>query len=996
MRPLKLTMVGLRSYRDKTEIDFTDLSLFALIGDTGAGKSSVIEALCLALYGSTTWSGRNVVELMCDASEQMAVELVFAAGGDTWTVTRSHRRTGAPTHKLTSVGGVRENGADGVNKRVQAVLGLSKDQFLKAVVMPQGRFEELLKASKGQRTDILKGVFRLQNLDAVRTQVGALAARWKEPIAALRGERSRLPDEPIAAIAIAELAHDDALKRRDLLSGIVVRAEADAKAAAVAERGHAELAQLLAVAQGEVAALDENATEPIQSAATELAALVMQARADLEQADAAADAAASLAATVISGFEGRDAAVGAVAELKGAAGRLGEETERRSAAAQALAALEAAQPPENIASALLEAVETAEEQLRQAQANATDTKAAITSARNLFAAWAASGERAGAAAQELLEAERAAEEAAEVIRTAGERLTEAEAAVSAAEAAVQAARRANAAAAAAEGCLPGDDCPVCSTTLSPTFVPPPAGALPAATEALEAARAAVKAAEGGSRQATAAEARAGSQLEAAVAVVEASQLAVEAAAEQLRAALRSEIVPGLIEDEALAGLLADGEAAEGIVSQARHALATATHAAADARSALAAAAASWSAKHEQHAKDLEDAERALSAIRAALDRLPGRWQPGGAADSASLETLAGSLAEALEEHARLVEEEKQHRADSADAGRQLLELDTRQQATVTSPTDALVTTAARVRGSLVQLAERVDAEAYVPELATAEAPLADIAASVKALDAAARSLQQQAATECAALAEAAKSAQASVAAALTEAGDGTLGELQARYGAAVRDAVRAGEDRDRVQADAARATQIDETLEVAAPFLATLDALAKLLTDGRFIGDLVREREKALLIEASRILKKLSGGRFGFGDDFSVIDRDSRRERAAETLSGGERFQASLALALALVEIATRSGGQLEAVFVDEGFGSLDAASLDQALTTLGAVASDGKLVALVSHLRQVAEYVDQVLLVERTDAGGSQVKVLDPTERDALLAEDARSRMLG
>ena len=91
---MKLTMAGLRSYQHKTEIDFTDLSLFALIGDTGAGKSSIIEALCLALYGSTTWSGRNVVELMCDASAAMSVELVFAAAGDVWTVTRGHRRAG--------------------------------------------------------------------------------------------------------------------------------------------------------------------------------------------------------------------------------------------------------------------------------------------------------------------------------------------------------------------------------------------------------------------------------------------------------------------------------------------------------------------------------------------------------------------------------------------------------------------------------------------------------------------------------------------------------------------------------------------------------------------------------------------------------------------------------------------------------------------------------------------------------------------------------------
>jgi hypothetical protein len=201
-------------------------------------------------------------------------------------------------------------------------------------------------------------------------------------------------------------------------------------------------------------------------------------------------------------------------------------------------------------------------------------------------------------------------------------------------------------------------------------------------------------------------------------------------------------------------------------------------------------------------------------------------------------------------------------------------------------------------------------------------------------------------------------------------------------------------DVDEAERKAIRSDEIASALAVADPFIANLTTVHDLLADRAFIGHLVRERERALLTEASRVLKRLSNNRFGFADDFKVVDLHSGRGRDPETLSGGERFQASLGLALALVEIATRGGGQLEAVFVDEGFGSLDAASLDQALSTLGSVASGGKLVALVSHLRQVAEGVDQVLLIERTDEGGSTVPSLDPTERDALLAEDARSRM--
>jgi exonuclease SbcC len=57
MRPVRLGFAGLRSYRAPAEIDFTGLELFAIIGDTGAGKSTIIEALSLALYGRKTWSG---------------------------------------------------------------------------------------------------------------------------------------------------------------------------------------------------------------------------------------------------------------------------------------------------------------------------------------------------------------------------------------------------------------------------------------------------------------------------------------------------------------------------------------------------------------------------------------------------------------------------------------------------------------------------------------------------------------------------------------------------------------------------------------------------------------------------------------------------------------------------------------------------------------------------------------------------------------------------
>jgi len=169
--------------------------------------------------------------------------------------------------------------------------------------------------------------------------------------------------------------------------------------------------------------------------------------------------------------------------------------------------------------------------------------------------------------------------------------------------------------------------------------------------------------------------------------------------------------------------------------------------------------------------------------------------------------------------------------------------------------------------------------------------------------------------------------------------------------------------------------------------------LHEALRNNRFVGHLVAARQTELLAEASQRLSEITGGRFGFGADFKVINKHSGEQRRSDALSGGERFQAALALALGLMEIASRgSRGRLEAVFIDEGFGSLDGAALEQALDRLRSVSGDGTTVALVSHLRAVAEHVNDVLHVTRDDTTGSRVKKLDPEELERMLDDDVRS----
>ena len=168
-----------------------------------------------------------------------------------------------------------------------------------------------------------------------------------------------------------------------------------------------------------------------------------------------------------------------------------------------------------------------------------------------------------------------------------------------------------------------------------------------------------------------------------------------------------------------------------------------------------------------------------------------------------------------------------------------------------------------------------------------------------------------------------------------------------------------------------------------------LNELARQLADAKFIGFVVERRQRALLTSASGILSQMTAGQFGFTEDFQIIDRRSDMARSPDTLSGGETFLASLALALGLVELAGRSGGRLQALFLDEGFGSLDPDALDQALNELEQRAHSGRLIALISHVPAVAERIEQILRVTKTPQG-SDIQLLSEAERQALLLEDA------
>ncbi|MDE3102620.1 MAG: SMC family ATPase [Chloroflexota bacterium] len=171
MRPLRLTFKGFTSFREKQEVDFSGLDLFAIAGPTGAGKSSILDAMTYALYGRVERVGDRVALLISQGLPQMAVELEFAIDAQRYRLTRRTQRPAGKQPALTKAilerldggewadeaGQVRE-----VEARVHELIGLDYDGFTRAVLLPQGKFDQFLTGDAPLRRRILSDLLGLE------------------------------------------------------------------------------------------------------------------------------------------------------------------------------------------------------------------------------------------------------------------------------------------------------------------------------------------------------------------------------------------------------------------------------------------------------------------------------------------------------------------------------------------------------------------------------------------------------------------------------------------------------------------------------------------------------------------------------------------------------------------------------------------------------------------------------------------------------------------
>jgi DNA repair protein SbcC/Rad50 len=377
---------------------------------------------------------------------------------------------------------------------------------------------------------------------------------------------------------------------------------------------------------------------------------------------------------------------------------------------------------------------------------------------------------------------------------------------------------------------------------------------------------------------------------------------------------------------------------------------------------------------------------------AALERdragLPRRFRPTVRARADRVASLLDALEARLAEVRRLQREREVVRRRLAELAKSRDELARRREREFEQPRR-------RIAKATLLLAKRVeDAGADAPA-ATADEPVFDdqLTHAMELERAADRLVARLAKAAEGARARAAE-ARAAAAAALEEAGARSADELDELVVDASAKRRRARDEEDDARAQVVAARDLDRRIRPLKETIEVLEAVTSLLTDGRFIGYVVTRRQRALLAFASEILGSMTGGRYGFAEDFRIVDRGFGQARGAKTLSGGEAFLASLALALGLVELAARGGGRLEALFLDEGFGSLDADALDDALGELERRAHAGRLVAVISHIRSVAERIEDVLQVSY-EQEGTKVTRVTGAARDAFVEEEVEERLL-
>ncbi|WP_435093406.1 AAA family ATPase [Clavibacter michiganensis] len=1010
----RLTLQAIGPFAGEHVIDLAELGrsgLFLLEGPTGSGKSTLIDAVVFALYGSLASEGSSRDRLHSHHAApgvEPYVELVFETAAGIHRVRRSpqHQRpkargTGTTNQNATATlvrlsspdadaGEVIGTSTQEVGTEIARIVGLTRAQFVQTVVLPQGEFAEFLRSTGEQRRLVLQSLFGTAVYERTAAQLGEMRKAAKA--------RTDAADAKVAEAltGLREATRVDALEIADAPDTVRLLAElADASEAARAEDEGArqDAATALADAERVSRALERRRAliareEAVRAAAEEIAGLARR----VEEARRAAAVAGQLAARhradaarTATAAADDDARAACRTERPALATATASAlAERRDALVAELATLADAEARERGLPRRRADVRAAEDAVAAREAEADSAEAALAErpagriplveARDAAAAAAGGVDQARAA---VAEAEATRRRVAELeglearIRAARDALDVRSAAATTAvrhEAELRQRKIRGLAGELAAELEDGVPCPVCGAVDHPHPAPSAPGH-PDDDEIERAAEARARAerAQGDAVAALSAETARHEVAQAALDGITAEAADAEVAARAAR----------LAEAEAAGGALRAAEAAVVAHDAETERIRTRRD---DARAAL-------SGLRERVIRARELLTQDEAAVRAALaerdaDRLDAETDAadanGTAADDAAVPRVAALVADRAAERAlvdRLIALGTARERTAAEAAARAAELDqaladrsfaTEEEARAAALPPAELEAAAR-RVAAHEREQAVVAEGLVdPEVASltgAEDP--DPQAARAALDAA----------------QAAARASAERAARARDRADRSASAL-ARHDAARRESARAG--------DQARAAI--RMAEVA-------NAITPENTRGTTLGTYVLLRRFEDVVQAANArLRIMSSGRYELevseereatsrsrktGLALQIRDHVVDRVREPASFSGGETFYASLALALGLADVVQAEAGglQLGTLFVDEGFGTLDPETLDAVMSELGRLSSGGRTVGIVSHVEELKQRVADRIEVRRRADGSSTLTstVADP-----------------
>ena len=925
MRPLRLELAGFTSFRDPTVVSFEDANLFVLTGATGSGKSSLIDAMVFALYGTVPRydDRRLVAPVISQGKVEARVRLDFEANGKEYTAVRVVRRTpsgGASTKEAVLeriVHGAEPQSlartADELSARVENdVIGLGLDHFTKCVVLPQGEFATFMRARPGQRRDLLMRLLGLGLYDRLRQRANQLSKDRGNVAETLRQRLETdlaLATREAVRAAVARVSALNGL--RDDIQAALPRLEELADAARDADSRQGSAARLLGLLT------EVRAPDGVQALAEECRGAEEALRAGaagLERAVAGREA----AQTARDKLPERSRLV-AIRKQRQDLAELGDELETLAGAL--------AEAEEAVAAAVRHQAALAEKHAEVVRAQeALPGRGALEAVREKHGTLATLQKGLARTREELASADEAMEVARRREATAGEQLA-------AAGKSLEALRVQHGAADIARHLREGDRCPVCLQEVmelpgrdTPVGLEAAAAAMREAESALSVAR---NERERCQLRQTALATTAGQHQEAADALQHA--LAGEPAVEEV-----SSLLTGI--EEAGAGARLAGEA----VAEAREELQRQ-------RLRLSGTKATVDARRKAHAGLLESLE-----------------------DSPGPEDLAAQLRAVDEAAANL---------ERAQAG----ELSARRERSRAS--DALAALETRRRGAWKDFRGRRDT---VAELKPPSAEGEDLAASWQSL----RTWSETCAAEQKASRDAAATALAAAVAEVHQTRSRLLDLCRAQGlepsdhddpGTVCAEAL--GEARTRrshIEAQAEQRKELTARLKDVRRQSAVARTLGTHLSATGF-GRWIQNRILRWLVAgATERLKELSSGQYSLDMDdrneFLVIDhRNADEPRPAKTLSGGETFLASLALALSLAEqvagLAAHGSPRLEALFLDEGFGALDPETLDVVAASIDQLGAE-RMVGLVTHVPELARRIPVQYRVKKVGNASSVERV--------------------